>query len=1415
MKTFLKFSIGIAITLLIPFHLHAQNPDMGFTCVSDFNQVSAPESMGNEESRFGYYLPASGTYRVLVIFVEVNYNGVNSDPYAGIPSTNWPAGSVPNYAGQMYDPNPGMGTGIFTRYFEDASLNNLTVLGDYLIDPNSPGGVLTVNETDILALGGGFSSLPVAAMNAANALGTLTTSLGFSITDFDAITPTGFYEAKTLAPNASFDHVQFIYRNAPAYTLGNNTGFNNSPASGSLFGYNVDSYDVINAFDEHPLNILRHEFMHSLIGGNIYHNTGGGCGQDDYYFPINSGYSLMSGTSLKSFCGWDRWHYQWKDPSRASVLMARDETNSMDVNGDLDAINYTQEGIYVLRDFASTGDVIRIKLPFLDHGEFPEWLWIENHLGAINGGNEFDVFRWQGAPCIDDAPHGIYMQLQIDRNAIVPPGIQPYDGFANYIRPIPANGAYDFQYDPQTNNNCINQVLTYPFEKLSQFNNPLTGTHDEECTRVDNGNGHMDCSEHRVTYVEKVSGNYETHMPLFGRASHAFTLAGNNKIGMGTNPCTATKMTLVGDDYVNTGVTSNVRSVFLNGVSVEILEQNTLTDGTIKLRIRFDDTDISHDVRWCADDIVLNPLYSQSGFSLNVINQSTLTLDRGLNPTRIDNPSTFNGQPVFTDPTVLTIKTFASANLASVSKLIVDNGSTLILEPYSLMQVGDLAELRVTKGSRLILKGNSVLRVMDNGLVKIEEGGWLEYEKDAQIILNGDNALVDIEGNLILAKNANFTFTKDASSQSGGYVRFSYPYPVSYTLYAGSGSSITFSGNGPNDKVLEITQEALYCDAPLKKITVSDGLIALGALSRLSASSALSLTNSTVTSVTGGFNSHGGLYIFGQQNVTIDGCIFEYGYEGIAAVLSVGGFSLTVSNSIFRYNTTGLHSIGKGVSLSSCNFYYNDKSWFGELMSYPSKASFSTFENSTTSCIDFTSTGTSSLSLNKCVVDQNRHIGVYYSGRPSLNITCGQVTNNGIPNNYPGIFIDQGADLNMSPNSQPATGYVVATNNFNTIRGSCAGFLNLDQGLNNLVPYQHTMAIAGSFNYACSVTSVNEYYNMWNPLNSSPVQNIDYSTSHCSNCGSTAFTLADPSPSSAPCALRPANSNAPVSNPEDCSRLNSGAYQNKTVNAVFNDAMDQFALQNHTAAAVILYQILQNPPAVPTEKDNWYIALSYSYYKSAVANAYQDGSLVNKPGSKLNPFLENLLGIQNKLIADAINKDNYARKLFTSLDVAATYILASDRKSALVKYEEILRWCLPSDIDYVTRLHCITSLEEQVITGEINKRDFLINLRNCPDTRIESEMEDNLPLLITSPEISIIPNPASSVFTIRTSIPDSYHNCQIKITNLMGQLISSFEVNNNTTETKVDGSNFDSGIYAVTVLSENKIVKIEKLIIAK
>jgi len=734
------------ITLAILFAL----PVLSFSqfneekCLYDFDETALipTNPSGVYESKNGWFLPVHGTIRLLVVFAQIDYD-TGTDPNPNN-QDEWDVGKLPAWADNLFDANvpSGQAQGLVTRYFQEASFGSFNVLGDYLVKSPNNDEIFTVLYSEIQSQG--YDNALINKINQVTN-GNFYTGHGLNnVTYFDNWTVTSLGKEKitpTIDSPHKYDHVVFIWRNRTGY---NGTG-TSSPGTLNklLLGYKADSYMNIGSNNKIPTSITRHEFSHQLFGGNNFHCAGGGWGPDNYWIPITGGWSALglSVSSLLCWNAWDRQRLDWKPAGNTYEISARDQNNAVEVNGDLDATNPDDAGIYTLRDFITTGDAIRIKLPFIDPvNEFPEYIWLENHTGTQNNGSPFDRWHFQDSDCVDDFTPGLMAYLQIDKDTRSSDNyLEVFGGYADYLRPLTAEGFYERTYESnQVFNDCVQWGNTYAFSKGLQ--NPFTGGGDEEKYTVDvDGSGDITRDDIRDNFVELKNGDYYKNLFELGHNDHVFTLNGNNKIGITTNPSSASMMNMVSYENPKPGQ-KNLRRIYLNGISIEIIGIDA--NNNLQIRIRFDDVDIDRNVRWCADEIVLNPIITESGYSLNIKAGKTLTLDQSLTATRMDNPIVVNGENIFADPTTFIVKPDAKINLEPNAKIQLKDNSTMHLNTASHCIVGNNGNIEVKSGTTFYIDDCGILEIIGNGKLIVRSGATLCISPNA--VLAFENGLQNL-----------------------------------------------------------------------------------------------------------------------------------------------------------------------------------------------------------------------------------------------------------------------------------------------------------------------------------------------------------------------------------------------------------------------------------------------------------------------------------------------------------------------------------------------------------------------------------------------------------------------------------------------------------------------------------------------
>lgn len=694
-------------------------------------------------SKYGKSLPAEGVLRILIVYAEVEYDiNPEKDRQQNYPYRTWKPGKLPLWKDEMADPFPGMSEqkGLLTRFYNEMSFGDFIVLGDYV--PN----VITVKESETNS----SSQTQVynqKVMRKVCENGDFISAHGLGIKDFDLWTMTGFGKPK-ITPSeddpVKIDHVMIIYRNIHSLAVDN--GFASHGSAPQMCGFFSDTYSTFSSPDRIPFNVPKHEIAHLLLGDNNFHPYGNTVSSQSYFVFFPAMWSLLSSANatLLTCNSWDRDRLDWRAPGK-NLTISTLNADGTEVSTDLDPANPESAGIYLLRDFVTTGDVIRIKIPLHEEErKYPQWLWIENHRTSKNNGSGFDHFQYEHQDCTEEATPGLYMFTQVAKNEKTGPGI--YGGFHTYIRPVIANGNYDWKVEKdKQQNECVNDLWFHPYEKIME--NPFTGSHHQEFPLFDlNHDGKIEYSEHLVPAIERKRGGYIKNLSYLGDSGNAFTKTGKGKISVSSNPSTAP---VLNPQYgiQRQGSPAN-RTVLLNGISVEIMEE--MADGTIKVLVKFDDVEINNDVRWCADTILL-PVINKDGADLNLAAKKKIHLDQGLTTTGFTHPLNYKGQNVFAGPTVMECLHGTSVFMNNNSQFIVDNGSTLIINSEAEINLESRAEIVIKNGSTLIidpganvvLNKNSVISVDKTSSITYNEASFIKKHKRVKIKINGKNTILE------------------------------------------------------------------------------------------------------------------------------------------------------------------------------------------------------------------------------------------------------------------------------------------------------------------------------------------------------------------------------------------------------------------------------------------------------------------------------------------------------------------------------------------------------------------------------------------------------------------------------------------------------------------------------------------------
>ncbi len=648
----------------------------------------------------GEVISPHGHIRVLLVFVEIVYP--DGDKFPPGVNSEWKAGQYPEWANSLFEVSPGADpNALVSRFYRESSLGNFWVSGDILIDPDHPGRPFQFESTGRIT--------PATIMKDAWEKG-FTTLHSLPADSFDLWEDGKAGQVKLLKKAGevlSFDHVMFIVRNS---TYPSNLG---GYASAGTIGRDVltDTYSVFATNNISPLHILLHEFNHLLFGGNNQHCCGGnhiGSGPQ-MFLSFQGGWGMMGSAnkSLLTCNAYDRFKLGWKPESNKYQISARD-TLGFERLADFSPEDSVFDVMLVLRDFVTTGDAVRIKLPYLPDDEFPQYLWIENHTTQSMNGSPFDVFQYQYLDCIDNAAPGLYAYIQVSHEKTE--GKSIFIGYADFIRPLPASGMYDVQWGDTMVQNpwCVNNAINYPFIRKEKFANPLSGNNVAEIMALDlNDDGVIGEKEKRLMDIEKIGSSYEYNLPYLGETEFAFNSSYKTSISIDDNPSAVNVLTLVNDDkdILNSGKPNN-RVIYLNGISIEIIAENCPSPGDFLIRVRTNDHLVENDVRWCAPEIILPDMPEE--FDLVIDKKVDLTIDFGQTPTRMDSVLVYEGRKYFTSPTYFRIMPGA--------KILMKKKARIILRNKSVLHIMEGAEIIMEDGAAIVPKDSS--KVVNEGFIR-------------------------------------------------------------------------------------------------------------------------------------------------------------------------------------------------------------------------------------------------------------------------------------------------------------------------------------------------------------------------------------------------------------------------------------------------------------------------------------------------------------------------------------------------------------------------------------------------------------------------------------------------------------------------------------------------------------------------
>jgi len=351
--------------------------------ILSFLCLFASQALSQRSTENGFRLPAQDTTRALILFAEVDYADTTTCPDSLSDNLDapWPevggVTQVPEWADSLFDHALTGGEPQFpiTKIYHQASFGQYILLADYYPKVFSiPCNSISQSQDNV-----GIVLSYFGAEDDSN--GTIYTKHGYPLADFDLYdldTTEALLHGspKVKQSDDKIDVVMVVWRNNRFLTslstkCGAGWGEHMDNASTTVFdlnGWNVaTSFNACNKGD--AFNIILAEHLHGLFGSNHWHKAGG-AGERAFIRDPGS-YSLTGQAGLIKIVGWDRLMLGWADTANKQYLISANTPSGTEVNTECVTIdNYPNGGTVMLRDFAATGDAIRIKLPYFKHISF-------------------------------------------------------------------------------------------------------------------------------------------------------------------------------------------------------------------------------------------------------------------------------------------------------------------------------------------------------------------------------------------------------------------------------------------------------------------------------------------------------------------------------------------------------------------------------------------------------------------------------------------------------------------------------------------------------------------------------------------------------------------------------------------------------------------------------------------------------------------------------------------------------------------------------------------------------------------------------------------------------------------------------------------------------------------------------------
>lgn len=735
--------------------IFAQFPNSAIDSNTDLPYNENPYSITTQNSWDGAAINPVGHFRVLNILINIIYDvtpAIEPSPSLFDP---WPRATLqdtginistvlPNWIADssLFDIHYNQGSavhGTFTRKFYESSFGALHLTGDFVVI-NIPQSFIIAGNPEPMSNGQfEFPTLRKRSIQYLNMHGGLQTKFGHnSIRDYDLNNNDTVYFASIATRNTrsySEDGVFYTYgdfnaNNGTASNLNDTILFSDGnyyPVRFSLIQCVGSNRHLV----DNPVAAIYHEFGHCLFGFNDMHSSGGNGWSGNTgrtFLPRMGGYGLMgmAGSGMVSANGFDRWWLHWKSPvynTSNSYIAASNQPS------DITQTDGTKN--FILRDFVTTGDAIRIKLPFVDEGAKNQYIWLENHKLGTN--NKLDFLTYSNTTeCRPDGKSGIYAFYQVGKDTLTGSGIRP-SGQSDHLRLISAEGNFNYKKMSEVILNCFNDTTDNGHGRQLEPN-PFMGYNDAMIQFYNNTSDTLKIDDNNVFLLDAkdmfINGQWVRNDSMPYLMDERDVFRGTRSINLSSNPAPVNTSTYYNTSDLNGNISANTLHHLVNNETIYItglnIRMEKLANDDYEVTIDWGHNRLDNSVAWTGKIALKESLY--------VYDNDTLLLKQNNTPSQIiRNTVTLQFAPI----TTFDCQENSNLTLSNTSRLIVSDSSKLFIESGSVATIQTNAKLFVKSGCELIIESCGNLVIRENGQLVVESGGKITIKPGANVFMDG------------------------------------------------------------------------------------------------------------------------------------------------------------------------------------------------------------------------------------------------------------------------------------------------------------------------------------------------------------------------------------------------------------------------------------------------------------------------------------------------------------------------------------------------------------------------------------------------------------------------------------------------------------------------------------------------------